>query len=93
MPKPRVLPCAICHQLSPSGDQQLLSCRECRLSVHRKCYGVMDNRQPGKWTCDMCQNDKNPQVSLVGPSPASPVDVLRVLTTFAAGVQVCTMSH
>ncbi|KAI1383221.1 uncharacterized protein F4822DRAFT_419715 [Hypoxylon trugodes] len=64
LPKPRTLPCAICHQMAPIGDSAHLSCKECRLTVHRKCYGVMDNRLPGKWTCDMCLNDKNPQVSI-----------------------------
>lgn len=65
LPKPRVLPCAICDQMEPRGDQHL-SCRECRLTVHRNCYGVIDNRQGGKWVCDMCANDKSPQVSIVG---------------------------
>ncbi|KAI1661433.1 hypothetical protein F4813DRAFT_385964 [Daldinia decipiens] len=64
LPKPRTLPCAICHQMAPTGEQAHLSCKECRLTVHRKCYGVIDNRLPGKWTCDMCLNDKNPQVSI-----------------------------
>ncbi|KAM0218760.1 hypothetical protein ACHAQI_001079 [Fusarium lateritium] len=63
IPKPRVLPCAVCGVLEPQGDQHL-SCRECRLTVHRNCYGIMDNRNSGKWTCDMCANDKNPQVSI-----------------------------
>ena len=65
VPKPRMLPCAICNQMSSAGDQNHLSCKECRLTVHRRCYGVIDNRQSGKWTCDMCINDRNPQVSLV----------------------------
>ncbi|KAI1455710.1 hypothetical protein F4805DRAFT_459545 [Annulohypoxylon moriforme] len=64
LPKPRTLPCAICHQMAPTGDAAHLSCKECRLTVHRKCYGVIDCRLPGKWTCDMCLNDKNPQVSI-----------------------------
>ncbi|KAI9166974.1 E3 ubiquitin-protein ligase SNT2 [Paramyrothecium foliicola] len=63
MPKPRTLPCAICNQLEPLGDQHL-SCRECRLTVHRNCYGVMDSRNQAKWTCEMCANDKSPQVSI-----------------------------
>ncbi|KAF4456238.1 hypothetical protein F53441_1601 [Fusarium austroafricanum] len=63
IPKPRIMPCAVCGQLEPQGDQHL-SCRECRLTVHRNCYGIMDNRNSGKWTCDMCANDKNPQVSI-----------------------------
>lgn len=63
LPKPRILPCAICDQLEPQGDQHV-SCRECRLTVHRSCYGIMNNRVQGKWLCDMCANDKNPQVSV-----------------------------
>ncbi|KAG7292553.1 hypothetical protein NEMBOFW57_002588 [Staphylotrichum longicolle] len=63
IPKPKTLPCAICRELEPLGDQHL-SCKECRLTVHRNCYGVVDNRAPGKWTCDMCVNDKNPQLSI-----------------------------
>lgn len=63
MPKPRTLPCAVCDQVEPMADH--VSCRECRLSVHRTCYGIVDNRCAGKWTCDMCVNDKSPQVSTV----------------------------
>lgn len=69
MPKPRVLPCAVCGEKEsspPAGSfSQLVSCRECRLTVHRHCYGIMEQRVPGKWLCDMCTNDKNPQVSIV----------------------------
>ena len=64
-PKARVLPCAVCLEMEPMGEQHL-ACRECRMTVHRHCYGVVDNnRIPGKWTCDMCANDKNPSVSIV----------------------------
>lgn len=64
MPKPRTLPCAICDQVEPREHH--LSCRECRLAVHRKCYGIMDmEKHLPKWTCDMCINDKSPQVSIV----------------------------
>ncbi|KAM0819611.1 putative Lid2 complex component snt2 [Seiridium cardinale] len=74
IPKPRILPCAICGQMDPAGEHHLLSCKECRLSVHRKCYGVVDNRHPGKWTCDMCLNDKNPQLSLEYKCVLCPVE-------------------
>lgn len=64
-PKPKHLPCAICGELEPMGDQHLC-CKDCRLTVHRNCYGVVgEHRSPSKWTCDMCSNDKNPQVSIV----------------------------
>jgi hypothetical protein len=68
MPKPRVLPCAVCNEKetpNPEPGNQLVTCRECRLTVHRHCYGIMEQRGPGKWLCDMCTNDKNPQVSIV----------------------------
>ncbi|KAI1263127.1 hypothetical protein F5Y18DRAFT_429599 [Xylariaceae sp. FL1019] len=64
LPKLRTLPCFVCDQGSPIGEQTLLCCRECRLTVHRACYGIFDNRHPAKWTCDQCINDKNPQASI-----------------------------
>ncbi|CRK16242.1 hypothetical protein BN1708_017470, partial [Verticillium longisporum] len=45
------------------------------MTVHRNCYGVTDNRITGKWTCDMCTNDKNPQVSTQYKCVLCPVDV------------------
>ncbi|KAI9843851.1 MAG: putative PHD type zinc finger protein with BAH domain-containing protein [Thelocarpon superellum] len=63
MPKPKIMPCGICERVEPM-DHQHLSCRECRMTVHRDCYGVVGEvRSPSKWVCDMCSNDKNPQVS------------------------------
>ncbi|PQE20132.1 hypothetical protein CJF30_00001455 [Rutstroemia sp. NJR-2017a BBW] len=72
-PKAKTLPCAVCGQLDPLGDQHL-ACKECRMAVHRNCYGVVDNRSPSKWTCDMCQNDKNPQVSIQYKCMLCPVE-------------------
>jgi hypothetical protein len=66
IPKPKILPCAVCT-LPPEegpGLDQYLTCRDCRLAVHKQCYGVVDNRPPGKWTCDMCSNDRDPRSSL-----------------------------
>ncbi|KAL2017487.1 hypothetical protein VTK56DRAFT_2029 [Thermocarpiscus australiensis] len=73
IPKPRTLPCAICREMEPLGDQHL-SCRECRLTVHRNCYGVVDSRPSSKWTCDMCVNDKSPQLSIHYKCVLCPVD-------------------
>ncbi|KAL1956894.1 hypothetical protein VTO42DRAFT_6742 [Malbranchea cinnamomea] len=61
-PRIKVLPCAICKEMDPIGDQHL-SCRDCRLTVHRACYGVPASRTITKWFCDMCSNDKNPVIS------------------------------
>ncbi|KAK0126255.1 putative PHD type zinc finger protein with BAH domain-containing protein [Cadophora gregata] len=73
-PKAKILPCAICGQMDPMGDQHL-SCKECRMTVHRNCYGVVgENRSPSKWICDMCSNDKNPQVSIQYKCTLCPIE-------------------
>jgi len=61
-PRPKILPCAICLKMEPMGDQHL-SCRDCRLTVHRNCYGVSEDRSASKWICDMCTNDRGVQIS------------------------------
>lgn len=61
-PRIRVLPCAVCYEFEPLGEQHLC-CRYCRLTVHRNCYGVPDSKPKEKWTCDMCVNDAALQVS------------------------------
>ncbi|KAJ5509717.1 hypothetical protein N7527_011860 [Penicillium freii] len=61
-PKAKTLPCSICNQVEPSGEEHL-SCRDCRLTVHRSCYGVRDSRPSNKWLCDMCSNDRTPSIS------------------------------
>jgi BAH domain/PHD-finger len=62
-PKMRLFPCAICECFelpSPEGHP-LLTCRGCRLTVHKSCYGVESSRVNGskgdKFWCDMCWND------------------------------------
>lgn len=65
IPKAKLLPCSICLQMEPLGEQHV-SCKECRMTVHRNCYGIVgENRGSNKWVCDMCSNDRNPQVSVV----------------------------
>ncbi|CAL8575364.1 putative PHD type zinc finger protein with BAH domain-containing protein [Xanthoria parietina] len=58
-PVVRILPCAVCHEM---GDQRL-SCKHCRLTVHRNCYGIAEGRPINKWSCDTCSNDTAPQIS------------------------------
>lgn len=58
----RVLPCAVCYEMEPTGDQRL-TCKHCRLTVHRNCYGIAEGRPINKWSCDTCSNDTAPQVS------------------------------
>lgn len=58
-PRPRVLPCAVCRSIEGSR----LECAACRMTVHRACYGIEENRQAPKWYCDTCKNDKKESVS------------------------------
>ncbi|KAI3328401.1 hypothetical protein F4824DRAFT_411821 [Ustulina deusta] len=73
LPKLRTLPCAVCNQGSILGEQ-VICCRECRLTVHRSCYGIPDSRNKDKWTCDMCMNDKVPQVSIAYKCVLCPIE-------------------
>ncbi|KAK2747527.1 putative PHD type zinc finger protein with BAH domain-containing protein [Myotisia sp. PD_48] len=61
-PKIKILPCFVCDKMEPVDDQHL-TCRDCRLTVHRDCYGVGPDPNAAKWICDMCSNDKTPVIS------------------------------
>ncbi|KAL4912043.1 hypothetical protein BDW62DRAFT_206870 [Aspergillus aurantiobrunneus] len=61
-PVAKTLPCAICAKVEPTGDEYL-SCRDCRLTVHRNCYGISPSQNTVKWLCDTCSNDRNPIIS------------------------------
>lgn len=61
-PVAKTLPCAVCAKVEPSGDQYL-TCRDCRLTVHRNCYGISHVQNTVKWLCDTCSNDRNPLIS------------------------------
>ncbi|KAF7507958.1 hypothetical protein GJ744_009855 [Endocarpon pusillum] len=61
-PRVKILPCAVCGLIELPGDDYL-SCRDCRLAVHKSCYGIHRDRNPKKWCCDMCSNDRNTMVS------------------------------
>ena len=58
-PRIKVLPCAVCYEMEPSGEERFC-CKHCRLTVHRNCYGIGEGRLNSKWTCDMCSNDSVP---------------------------------
>lgn len=61
-PRVKMLPCAVCGLIELPGDDYL-SCRDCRLAVHKSCYGIHRDRNSKKWYCDMCSNDRNTMVS------------------------------
>lgn len=63
-PKPRRAPCGVCSVVEEIGKKHVV-CRECKMTVHRRCYGISEIRNPNKWSCEMCANDKNPVVSTV----------------------------
>ena len=72
-PKLKVMPCAVCTEMEPMGEQHLC-CRICMLTVHRNCYGIADDRPGMKWTCDMCLNDTSSLVSYTYNCRLCPVD-------------------
>ncbi|KAI5776511.1 PHD finger and BAH domain protein [Geopyxis carbonaria] len=61
-PKPRIVACGVCSEVEEVGKQHAV-CRDCKMAVHRRCYGVQDTRHANKWVCEMCANDKKPEVS------------------------------
>jgi hypothetical protein len=61
-PRVKILPCAVCLIVELPGDE-LLNCRDCRLAVHKSCYGINPERNTKKWFCDMCSNDRATMVS------------------------------
>ena len=61
-PRAKALPCAVCSMVEPMNDERL-TCRDCRLTVHRSCYGVSSSENSLKWLCDMCTNDRSPTTS------------------------------
>lgn len=64
-PRKRILPCAICDEFvaGEEATDEYLCCGRCRLTVHRNCYGVIEERAKEKWNCDMCTNDITHQIS------------------------------
>lgn len=61
-PTTRDLPCAVCLQMDIAGDERY-SCRNCKLTVHKNCYGIPEGKQVQKWNCDCCTNDAANQFS------------------------------
>lgn len=94
-PKMRDLPCAICQYASPAEDQ-LVVCKDCRITVHRNCYGVVEPINANAWSCDMCLNDKKETVSYVSCDVVfsytclTSVDLrMRSVPCYAHGARAC----
>jgi len=61
-PRWRELPCFVCNVLDSAGESPIV-CSHCKLSVHKRCYGLSTQVMPAKWICDQCTNDRTPTVS------------------------------
>lgn len=86
-PKPKLITCRVCAVVQEAGKDHA-TCRECKMTVHKKCYGVEETRIPSKWLCDMCSNDKNPVVSTVS---AGWMTDGRILLTLDVELRVCPL--
>ena len=62
-PRFKELWCAVCYEMG--GPDIKYRCSSCALTVHRNCYGITEQRNADRWTCDTCQNDRNPIASTV----------------------------
>ncbi|KAI5210680.1 hypothetical protein E4T39_00152 [Aureobasidium subglaciale] len=61
-PRWRDLECFVCNVLDSAGERPIV-CSHCKLSVHKRCYGLSTQVIPTKWVCDQCTNDRTPTVS------------------------------
>ncbi|KAI5205647.1 hypothetical protein E4T38_04235 [Aureobasidium subglaciale] len=61
-PRWRDLECFVCNVLDSAGERPIV-CSHCKLSVHKRCYGLSTQVVPAKWVCDQCTNDRTPAVS------------------------------
>jgi hypothetical protein len=68
-PKLRVFPCAVCDAYE-TPSEPLLQCRDCRLTIHRGCYGVSESKNSQKWSCDPCSNDRR-EIAMSSADPAA----------------------
>lgn len=73
IPRVKIHPCSVCYVIENPGDD-LLKCLDCRLPVHRSCYGIPPDVPSKNWYCDMCKNDHNTQVSTTYKCILCPVD-------------------
>jgi hypothetical protein len=73
IPRVKIHPCSVCYVIDNAGDD-LLKCLDCRLPVHRSCYGIPPEVPSRNWYCDMCKNDHNTQVSTTYKCILCPVD-------------------
>jgi hypothetical protein len=82
-PKMRTFPCAVCDAYEVPADP-LLQCRDCKLTVHRGCYGVSENKNSLKWSCDPCSNDRREVAAMSTADPAAYVSLLLLHLTFSS---------
>ncbi|KAI0791951.1 hypothetical protein C8Q75DRAFT_610949 [Abortiporus biennis] len=56
--------CTACHKNGPMG--KVLRCKQCHFRVHAgTCGAVFDATSPESWLCDLCQNDKTQDASVI----------------------------
>lgn len=63
-PKMKEYDCAVCRTRDDVENGPRISCKDCRLTVHRLCFAVPDSVDGYAWVCEPCQNDRKPEVAV-----------------------------
>jgi hypothetical protein len=50
--------CLICFIQADSEKDPIISCKECNVSVHQDCYGMVKRKGKGPWLCARCAHTK-----------------------------------
>jgi hypothetical protein len=62
------LECVACRRLGPVG--QVLQCTNCKVQIHAgACGAVVKLSEIETWTCEICNNEKTEEASLVRNEP------------------------
>ncbi|KAJ3017800.1 putative PHD type zinc finger protein with BAH domain-containing protein [Thoreauomyces humboldtii] len=58
-------PCTVCSDIYEYQENKILTCKSCRLRVHRDCYGIPETCADDAFSCARCLNIASPECSLL----------------------------
>ncbi|KAJ3150371.1 putative PHD type zinc finger protein with BAH domain-containing protein [Geranomyces variabilis] len=62
-------PCAVCADLYEYQGNEIISCIDCTVRVHRDCYGVPTSTTADEFKCARCINIQTPESSICALCP------------------------